>query len=696
MSWPDPLARLGPDIFVDVLANLRLSDLVSAERVNTAWHAAAAEHESRLWKSIAYSVGVERADIEAADALAATGTYPLPEYDMRPIATDINQLMRNGRVNWRYVVASNYRHLSSWARARCAVEWVTPYPNTVWRIKSAAEDGTVLCSSRLSGQLPDEPFSPGLLVVDRCTSRPLWSIPRLQAFSHLEAGAGYFVLNRAHDDPGFEVWRNATARARSTLLKLQKQGVSQFEGESHTDEAYDPADPASPLPRGHYEHYLTLHPPKLGRAYRMHIDREGTQSAAPVLATCATPAIYIWHLEEDIEMETIIRGPDDAGTPNYIELDDDFVFVCDDWQMHVYARETRAHIVSFPPLHAAPRNIARLGFPLSITEDFKAIPDAERLPGAAPVGRALARGILSTEAAFVNVIERTVAMIAGQESVGTNYGFSACHYTSRDLICTTEAGGVLIVRDYATVFTHCAQMDVFNARSASAYVMRNMVNDKRSEHVADNSIIIGLGTTVKQLATYRDHIVLATSFNVLVMDGREIPELPARPEAAKEKETETVDKKANVLDVFEVTPRTEAERRMLEALSELNNATDDYLAALDDLETESDDIEAMDDDLDVGDDADLQNVPATDEDRRRSEKGKKTDLAHNAEAPVLPVHVLLGNTQESMQISSCLQADARSIYLTYRAAVDFSGVTPPSSAARSGFGVCVKVWSFGA
>lgn len=318
MNDPDPLLRLGPDVFVDVLAQLDVADLLTAELVSKAWRACAAEHASRLWRTLAFRCGAERADLDAGDALAATGTYPLSEYDLRPIATDRAQLVQHPidgdtRVNWRYVVRAHHRQLDAWSRAHARVEWVAPYPNIAWRIKSDAAAGVVLTTSRMSGPLNEDINAPGLLVVDRRTSQRLWSIPTLQGYSHLEAGAGLFAFNRARDDAAFEVWRNAAARARSTLPKV---GTSQFVGESHTHDQYDPNDPESPLPRGHYEHFLTLRPPTTGRAYRMHIDREGTPSAAAVLATCATAAIYIWHLEEDVEMVTIERGPDDQGSPN--------------------------------------------------------------------------------------------------------------------------------------------------------------------------------------------------------------------------------------------------------------------------------------------------------------------------------------------------------------------------------------------
>lgn len=85
-----------------------------------------------------------------------------------------------------------------------------------------------------------------------------------------------------------------------------------------------------------------------------------------------------------------------------------------------------------------------------------------------------------------------------------------CHYTSRDLICTTESGGMLVVRDYKTVFARCASMEEVEPPLSGDQRTRHVAPAERARHVAQNTIVIGLGTTVKQLTTYRDHIVIAT------------------------------------------------------------------------------------------------------------------------------------------------------------------------------------------
>lgn len=71
---------------------------------------------------------------------------------------------------------------------------------------------------------------------------------------------------------------------------------------------------------------------------------------------------------------------------------------------------------------------------------------------------------------------------------------------------------------------------------------------------------------------------------------------------------------------------------------------------------------------------------------------------------MLRAHNLLGNHPQALKFSSCVQADARSIYLTYWAGgeveavggADTTGnVSFPPPEAVDGFGMCVKVWTFG-
>lgn len=74
-----------------------------------------------------------------------------------------------------------------------------------------------------------------------------------------------------------------------------------------------------------------------------------------------------------------------------------------------------------------------------------------------------------------------------------------------------------------------------------------------------------------------------------------------------------------------------------------------------------------------------------------------------ATPPMLRAHVLFGNHPQAMKMSSCIQADARSVYLTYWATGEMDAIggsdpgnpSFPPEPALDGFGMCVKVWTFG-
>jgi hypothetical protein len=182
----------------------------------------------------------------------------------------------------------------------------------------------------------------------------------------------------------------------------------------------------------------------------------------------------------------------------------------------VYSRSTLKHIVAFPPRGPA-RDTAALGFALSLSEDFKAVPDAERLSVTptgpdgvrADVSRAVLHGTYrpsdnddntNMEDGFDEAVRRAIAMhpirLRPDQDAEIEYGFTACHFTPTDLVCTTRSGAVFIVRSYAAVFR--------------AAISLPEDGDERAKLVAQNTIIIGLGTTIRQLTTFGYHIVLCT------------------------------------------------------------------------------------------------------------------------------------------------------------------------------------------
>jgi hypothetical protein len=176
--------------------------------------------------------------------------------------------------------------------------------------------------------------------------------------------------------------------------------------------------------------------------------------------------------------------------------------------MHVYSRTELKHIISFPPVCIAANTTAALAFPLSLADDFKALPDAERfrehpertadgIP--APVGRAIVKGSYRGQPDFDEAILRGLAMhpirLAADADEEIEYGFTACHYTPTDLVCTARSGAVFIVRNYTDVFRQARKLEV----------------SERGKFIADNTFIVALGTTIRQLTTYRHHIVICTA-----------------------------------------------------------------------------------------------------------------------------------------------------------------------------------------
>lgn len=175
--------------------------------------------------------------------------------------------------------------------------------------------------------------------------------------------------------------------------------------------------------------------------------------------------------------------------------------------MHVYSRHTLERTLSFPPIHQSPSSACAMSYSLSLRDDFRALSDMERQrsePGStvdgkpAPVARAQVYGYRTGEEESQDAIDRAIAMHGrnpdeeGPEDIV--YGFSACHYTRRHLVCTAKSGAIFVVQDYKHVFEAAAELP----------------EEERGALVSANTHMIGLGTTVRQLTTMDDHIVICT------------------------------------------------------------------------------------------------------------------------------------------------------------------------------------------
>ncbi len=276
---------------------------------------------------------------------------------------------------------------------------------------------------------------------------------------------------------------------------------------------------------------------------------------------------------------------------------------------------------------------------------------------------------------------------------------------------------MLIVRNYRDVFAQCARMEELEPPVVDD-PLRHVAPAERAKHVAENSIIIGLGTTVKQLTTYRDHIVIATSFNVVLLDGRKIPDIPPSKEATAVSDAHDnagKDAKKDAGKDGEVEKDVERDEKIAEMVAQAADAEEEGGEESGDsgesgekrkgkkrkvasrtpplytgISTWGEDTPLL------ADTDDQQAAEANDADQAETAANEKDGTV----APTLRAHVLLGNHQQSMKLSSCLQADARSIYLTYWAAGSFgdllTGPQAPTPAARDGLGLCVKAWTFGA
>ena len=107
----------------------------------------------------------------------------------------------------------------------------------------------------------------------------------------------------------------------------------------------------------------------------------------------------------------------------YVEFDEEHVFICSMLQVQVYSRRTRSHLVSFPPNPEDIYESASTVFALDMLNDVEAVPRAAR--DSVPVGRAELKGVSKGDGDWKRMMERGteggLVRQRGSDSVAMNF-----------------------------------------------------------------------------------------------------------------------------------------------------------------------------------------------------------------------------------------------------------------------------------
>ncbi|KAK8861662.1 hypothetical protein IAR55_002485 [Kwoniella newhampshirensis] len=514
MALPtDPLHALGPSLFLSILSHLPLQPLINASLVHPTWHALISSHPTTLFRPLAHRLGIERHHLHSLEAAEQTTSFSIssagsadpdeaPGWEIEEpdldLDVDLEAEEPGARVDWRGVVKAWIKLQRNWKWGRAKGSWLTPGRNTVWRMKVDEEEKTLLTTSRLDG----------ILVSDLETSEPLFEYVDVAPYAHLEFIKGFAIFNIGHDHR-LEVHLTPSAVRRLPphlqSLPSSRRSLTYDRGYSFTTQAEytTPTSPSSASdtpPRGHLTYFRTIRPPTNCLAFRARVDHEDVEEdARVVLGTAGEEAVYIWDLEDKGKVETYPIPESQRERPNYIEFDDDFVFLCGATQLHVISRRSKNRIASFPSDHPTNRDLGDAVYVVHPQLAF--IPERRAFANASLIGRASVEGRWREDRRFSDLVEEAMQELA------PNREFNACHYTSSDLFCTTASGIVHVLRDYREVLA------IEDAQ-------------KRDETILASLLTIVVKDPVQQLATYGDHVAVTTSENVILLETSSLPSPP--------------------------------------------------------------------------------------------------------------------------------------------------------------------------
>ncbi|WVQ93502.1 hypothetical protein IAU59_000576 [Kwoniella sp. CBS 9459] len=522
----DPLSTLGTSLFLEVLSELPLQTLLTCTAVSKSWKACITSSTATLYRPLAHSLGIEKKHLRVLEAcerafakpsswnVASTSTgaggYDPEEPEPEPEpGYETGASPTVGSVDWKGVVKAWMVLQSNWKQARAKGSWIYPGRNTVWRLKVDKEENTIIATSRLDG----------ILVSDAQNSEPLFEYTDVAPYAHLEFAKGFVIFNIG-DEHVHEVHVTPSAYARLSPAKRASLPPSSRSLTHETAYSFSPSDnytpprPSAenqPPPRGHLTYYRTIRPPTECFAFRARVDKEDTEDERAVLGTAGAQGAYIFDLEDENRVERYAFTESDRSQPNYIEFDDDHLFICGELQVHIYSRLTKRKVVSFPgssPFSssaslAESTNLSTM-FHVPIQASARYDLDAEAgwaacakgtFQGAVRVARAEIPGLWVGDRGFDEV------------EFSSSIRFTACHYTSTDLFATTISGCLYVLRNYKKVL---------------------VIEDptKRDQAVFDHTLVLVLGQPLKQLSTYAEHVVFSDPENIYLLDTSALPTPP--------------------------------------------------------------------------------------------------------------------------------------------------------------------------
>ncbi|OWZ74506.1 hypothetical protein C365_06841 [Cryptococcus neoformans Bt85] len=496
----DPIRVIGPSLLLQVFYSLPLRDLLTCSLVSTTWYTLIENHSTSIFRNLASDIVSDQKRLHFLKSLGQDEVRDLTSYNASFFRA--GTFGSDKKISWRGICRNAVVTRRNWKHGRAKPGWLTPGRNTVWRMKVDPEENVLYTVSRLDGIQCSSADAEG-------NSSLLFEYTDVAPYSHMEFTNGFVIFNIGLAN-ALEV--HITPSAMRRLTPEQRQAIpppsnsetygSDYSFTQEDNDAHGGAQESTGIPhRGHLTYYKTLRPATECWAFRARMDNEGQEGERPVLGTAGREAIYLFGLADN-RVETIqIRHQHVDRDISYIEIDDDCVFICGPVALHVYSRQTKQLLNSFPTSYLRDLDAqVQAVYELSESNEVQRLPFA--FEGATRVSEITVKGFWKQDSAFENA-ERLIS----ERMLLANGGFSACHFTSSDLFCANKYSVLFVVRDYKSVFS------IIDKR-------------ERSEALSRNLLAIRVKSPINQLYTNGERVVFNTTSEVYLLDASSLPPPP--------------------------------------------------------------------------------------------------------------------------------------------------------------------------
>ncbi|KAI0783060.1 hypothetical protein C8Q75DRAFT_785619 [Abortiporus biennis] len=305
------LSQLPPELVLNILLYLPVQSLHNVEIISRSWHTFFSENATTIFHQAAFHHGlVNSMEDDLSDAISKHFVrFSKGITDWRSFCKHLLHVERS----WAGFGSASY-HSSSAAEDR------------VHRIK-IDEQRNLLFTTHVSG---------GLRVIDLGTDTILWQLSshHVRSWAHCEYSNGFLIFDRRGSHK--EVWRLASE------YNSTPQPVDNLPDSDQWKACEDAANQYGGMEGpGHFKPWALLTSPEMGRAFRF---------VYPTLLVASFTKAYLYDIESAQLVQTIKDVQPSPignfGSITYVELNQDYVFICSIFSLTVFSRATGACVLS--------------------------------------------------------------------------------------------------------------------------------------------------------------------------------------------------------------------------------------------------------------------------------------------------------------------------------------------------------------